>query len=114
MRNGSGLLRRHRLAQQDCDAHLRPQAYLVCERTSNGDLSDIPNVGIVACLAPYFIQRPGTSPGIYIECSNGLSIHVVPKLQTRARGSWISRTKQTSLGSLRDGTGGHLGIHEMT
>ena len=79
--------------------HSYKHTYLVFITTIEADLSYIPDVCVIASLAPYFGLRPRETPNIDIKCSNCTAVHVVPELQACALGSRVPWTQQTSLGT---------------
>lgn len=77
--------------------HSYKHMYLISITTTEADLGYIPDVCVIASLAPYFGLRPRKTPNIDIKCSNCTAVHVVPELQAWALGSWVPWTQQTSL-----------------
>lgn len=78
----------------------QPEPYLISITTTDADLCHIPDVSVIASLAPHFGLGPSKTLNIDIKCSNCTAVHVVPELQAWALGSWVPWTQQTSLGTL--------------
>lgn len=70
--------------------------YLISNTTLDVYLCYIPDITVIACFAPYFRLEYREGLDIYIQCSNGAAIHVIPELKAWTLCGWISWASQVS------------------